>query len=57
MTGDDDEENRLPPVRRPASKIRHFPSTPLVNVQPSLPRNLSGATNTRHQGIPAKNAP
>src|SRR5688572_11082415 len=24
MTGDHDEENRLPPVRRPASKIRHY---------------------------------
>jgi hypothetical protein len=28
MTGDDDEENRFPPVRRPASKIRHFKTTP-----------------------------
>ncbi len=57
MTGDDDEKNRLPPVRRPASKIRHFTSTPLVSVQPSLPRNLPGPASARYQGTTAKNAP
>jgi hypothetical protein len=49
MTGNDYEKNGLPPVRRPASKIRHFTSTPSVNVQLSLSRNLPGAASARYR--------